>query len=259
MALVLRRALQIRELSGGAFDPGLGELTRLWGFSEDKQSYRAPDSSVIEGLRQNLIFSRDIRLTAQGDSAVIGLRSGALDLGGIAQGYAVDRAVAVLKAQGIRHALVNLTGEIGVLGVGANGHSWRVGVQHPRQTDRHIGVIELTEGTFVATSGDYERFFIQDGRRFHHILDPATGYPADRGAVGITILAGNCLDADAMATAAFVMGPQAGIEFLDSLGIKGLIVFAADGNTATGDTLDYRATESFLRLMQPDLAGQPLQ
>ncbi|MEA1996675.1 MAG: FAD:protein FMN transferase, partial [Gemmatimonadota bacterium] len=194
-------------------------------------------------------------------SVTLGMSAGSLDMGGVAKGYAVDRAIAVLKARGVKNALVNLGGEIGVLGAGSNGRSWRIGVQHPRNTSMHIGVIELTDGNFVATSGDYERYFFENGRRYHHILDPDTGYPAARGAVSVTVITTSCLEADALATAAFVMGAESGSDFLESSGAMGLILCSTaagpEKDPAVAD-ISYKATESFLRLMTPDLEGLPL-
>jgi len=255
MSRVLRAALRIRKLSGGVFEPAMGKLIALWGFNAERKNLQVPDSSRISAIVESTHWGREIVITAGGDSVKIGEHAGSLDMGGIAKGYAVDRAIAVLASCGVRKALVNLGGEIGVLGVGSNGRSWRVGVQHPRVNSRHIGVIDLTEGFYVATSGDYERYFILGNRRYHHILNPATGYPAARGVLSVTVIASSCMEADGMATAAFVMGADRGIEYLEQSGAKGLILYAEDGETESGN-FTYAATGSFLELMKPDLAGQ---
>lgn len=258
MSIVLGEALRIRDLSGGLFEPGLGELIKLWGFNDERKEPRMPDSSAISALLDSLSWSRNVRLTADCDSVVMGAGAGSLDMGGIAQGYGVDRAIAVLAASGVNNALVNLGGEIGVLGAGANGKSWRVGIQHPRKPSCHLGIIELTQGSFVSTSGDYERFFFLNGKRYHHIFDPLTGYSAGKKVMSVTIITSSCLEADALATAAFVMGADRAVEFLDRIGAKGLVIYPADGDTESGN-LACQATESFLKLVTPVLEGQLIQ
>lgn len=258
MSHVLGAALRLRDLSGGAFDPSMGELCDLWGFSSDRRRSHPPKPEQIRAILDSTTLSRDIVLTGDGGSALIGGRAGALDLGGIAKGYAVDRAVQVLREAGVRDALVNLGGEIGVLGVGSNRTCWSVGVQHPRNSDSHLGAISLNEGKSVATSGDYERFFVDGGRRYHHILNPFNGYPADSGVVGITVVASSCMEADGMGTAALILGPVEGIELLENAGCEGLIIYVEDGRTEDGK-LRMVATSGFSRyLPNPDLDGLPL-
>jgi len=257
MARLLGEALRIRNISRGNFEPTLGELIRLWGFSNNSHRPEIPDPLRIAVLADSLGGAGGIELIDGASSVRIAAQTGALDVGGIAKGYGVDRVVDVLAGIGIKNALVNLGGEIGVLGVGSNGRSWRIGVQHPRKQNCHLGVIDQVEGMFIATSGDYERFFLEKGRRYHHILDPATGYPAGRGTVSVTVIASSCLVADALATAAFVMGPEQGIRLLESLGVHGLVVYAQDGDTESG-RLAYNATRGFLQIMKPELEGLPI-
>lgn len=257
-ARVLAAAIAVRDSSQRSFDPALGELIDIWGFSGEKSPRDIPDSTTVVSIAHKLASAGRIELTPDSSEAVVPDGAGMLDVGGIAKGYAVDRAIEVLDSLGIGNALVNLGGEIGVLGVGSNGSSWRVGIQHPRMAASHIGVVEQTAGWYVATSGDYERFFIRDGRRYHHILNPATGFPSmDDAVMSTTVIANSCLMADAMATSAFVLGPDEGILFLESQGAHGLIVYAADGNREGGE-MTYRATEGFLKIMQPNLAGKSI-
>lgn len=257
MSLVLSTALRIRDLSGGLFDPAVGDLVDLWGFNDQRTRARLPDSLDIQALLDSIVWSAGIVLTDQGRAVRLGGQVGRLELGGIAKGYAVDRAVTVLRATGVRDALVNLGGEIGALGVGSNGKSWRVGVQHPREISSHIGVLELTDGVFVATSGDYENYFFAGGRRYHHILNPETGYPASEGVVSTTVVGSNCLEADALATTLVLLGPERAFNLMKEQNLCGLIVYLKD-HESEGAPLAYKATKSFLEFMTPDLGGIPI-
>jgi len=256
MAVVTEAATRIREASGRSFDPALGQLIDLWGISDENPRTVPPDSARVAALADSITTAGRVRYIADGDSLVLPPGCGRLDMGGIAKGYAVDRAIKILDSLGIGNALISLGGQIGVLGVGSNGTSWRVGIQHPRLVSRHLGVINQVEGWSVATSGDYERYFEYGGRRYHHILDPAIGFPARQGNVtSVTIITGSGLEADALATAVFVLGPEAGIRFLEEFGAQGLVVFRPGSDSLA---LDYWATPGFLRIMKPDLDGIPI-
>jgi len=258
MAAVLAAAMRVHTVSGGAFEPALGDVSRLWGFSEERRRDHPPDSAQISSLLGASCLSREIRLAPDGKSVSLGACTGRLDLGAIVKGYAADRAVQVLKRAGVRNALIDLGGEIGVLGVGSDGVSWRVGVQHPRKPDCHLGALSLHEGLSVATSGDYERFFIDNGVRYHHILDPRTGWPARSGVVSVTVVTEYGLEADAMSTSAFILGPVKGLALLESERCEGLMIYVGEGGTEDGKLL-WKATSGFSRyLPQPDLEGLPL-
>lgn len=258
LSVVLAAALHTRDLSGGAFEPALGNVSRLWGFSEERRRNHPPDSAEIMARLDSTSLSREAELSADRRSVKLGARCGIIELGAIVKGYAADRAVEVLRQAGVRNALIDLGGEIGVLGVGSDGVSWRVGVQHPRRRDSHIGALSLHEGLSVATSGDYERFFVDNGRRYHHILDSRTGYPASSGVVGITVVTEKGLEADAMSTAAFILGPEKGLALLEQEKCEGLVIYVEDGRTEDGKLL-WRATSGFSKyLPHPDLEGLPL-
>lgn len=220
-AAVIRLGLEISRRSGGAFDLALGRLKALWGI--DGEAPRIPAAGEIAAA-----------LAGSGSEAVslVGTRVGkrrpesAVDLGGIAKGYAVDRALAVLREHGISSAAVNAGGDIGLLG-GKGERPWRVAIQHPRRSDAVLATVAQRGGA-VVTSGDYERFFERDGQRYHHLFDPHTGYPAQR-CQSVTVIAPTAMLADALATALFVLGPQAGLEMLRGYpGCEALII-AADG------------------------------
>ncbi|MCL0104550.1 FAD:protein FMN transferase [Dehalococcoidia bacterium] len=216
---VLERSLYFARLSDGAFDPTVKPLVDLW-MERVKAWGRLPTTGELgEALAlvdwQNLMVDED-----KGRARF--LKEGmAITLGGIAKGYAVDRASEVLQESGIERALVDIGGDIRGFGP----ESWRIAIQHPRDEYGWLEVIDLKNAA-VATSGDYRRFFLLGERRVHHILDPRTGQPAD-AVMSVTIVAENCLDADALTTLVFVLGPEKGKELLDSLEVAGLIVDSA--------------------------------
>lgn len=220
-AEVLTCGLEVARRSGGAFDPALGRLKAAWGIEGEEPRVPAageivaalrgigPDALTLAGT---LVRKREPQL--------------AVDLGAIAKGYAVDRAIAVLQTAGVTGGAVNAGGDIRVFG-SRQGRPWRIGIQHPRQPGAVLTTLEATDRA-VVTSGDYERFFEKDGRRYHHIFDPRTGYPAER-CQSVTVLAPTAMLADALATALFVLGPEEGLLLLrDYPGVDALIV-AADG------------------------------
>lgn len=199
---VLGRSVEIARLTGGAFNVCVLPAEEAWGFKTGK-GRRVPSAGVPA---LPLIGGRDIAMREEAGRRLVRFprRGMRVDLGGIAAGYAVDRAVDILRAAGVRGALVDIGGDAYCLGRAARGEPWRVGVRHPR-TKGVLTVLSLSDRA-VTTSGDYEDFFIQDGKRYSHIFDPRTGRPAERDVVSATVVANSCTVADALATALIVMG-----------------------------------------------------
>jgi thiamine biosynthesis lipoprotein len=221
-AAVLALGLEVAHRSGGAFDLTLGRLKSLWGIDGDNPAVpgRQAIQDALVGVGPGALILDGRQLTKRAAQLQI-------DLGGIAKGYAVDRAIAVLREHGITSAAVNAGGDMFLLGQ-RSGRPWRIGIQHPRQKDAVLETVQVRD-LAVVTSGDYERFFEQDGQHYHHIFDPQSGFPA-RGCQSVTIIADSVALGDALATAVFVMGPQAGLRLLDQYpGTEALIV-AADGS-----------------------------
>lgn len=237
---VIKRGIYWGEKSNGAFDISIGPLSRLWQFDDENPSL--PDAGQL-AQAVPLVNFRDIEINA---SKVRLKQPGmSLHLGAIGKGYAVDKAMQVLKSSGIQHALINAGGDLKALGTREDGKPWRIGLQHPRKPEQMIASFELTDKA-VATSGDYQRYFMLDGRRYHHILNPATGTPA-QGMISATIIADNVMDADALATAVFVLGDEKGMALIDSLGgIEAMLV------SKSGETL---FSENFQSLPGFDLQG----
>jgi len=227
VAGIVARSLMVSQETDGAFDITVAPLVDLWQLDEGG---RLPEVGAIESALERVGYKR---IAADPASGRIELPEGAaIDLDAIAKGYAVDRAVAVLAKLGIGSALVDAGGDIGFLGDSPHGSGWRVGIKHPRE-EGILGILTL-EGGAVATSGDYQRFVLIDGVRYHHILDPTTGYPA-RGVVSVTVTAPTALQADALATAVFVLGPEKGMAFVERTeGVEAVIVI---GDEAVEDIL----------------------
>ena len=180
---IIQDATRFSEMSGGLFNPAIGRLIKLWGFQSDEFKPQRPDPGEIRTLVQANPRMTDIVfegiLFYSKNSAV------QLDLGGYAKGYALDLAADYLRAQGVKGALINIGGNIIAIG-SRGGQPWRVGVQDPRKPGA-IASLELRDGEAIGTSGDYQRYFELDGKRYCHIIDPRTGYPA-QGVRAVTVL-----------------------------------------------------------------------
>jgi thiamine biosynthesis lipoprotein len=211
---VIQRALYYAKLSDGVFDPSVGPLVSLWGIGGDKP--RVPLQEEIDETMP-LVNWRDIEIDPVTRSVFLKRRGMALDLGAVAKGYAADEAAAIIKNAGIERAIIDLGGNIVTLGQRSDKNPWRIGIQNPNDDrNKYIGVLQVTENS-VVTSGVYERFFEEEGRRYHHIFLPESGYPVENGLLSVTIIAHNSIDADALSTAVFVLGYERGRELIDSL------------------------------------------
>ena len=219
---VIQRAREISRASGGYFDISVGGLLDLWGF--ETSGGRVPPKVEVDQALQSVGYGA---IHVDGVASTVELRRGMrIDLGGIAKGYAVDRAYGVLRSRGYENVIVNAGGDMRVGGRKPNG-PWAIGIQDPREHSRILASFDVGDIS-VATSGDYERYFEADGVRYHHLLNPFTGYPG-RQCRSVTILAKDAVTADAFATAVFVMGPEKGLRLIEANeGVEGLIV-TADG------------------------------
>jgi thiamine biosynthesis lipoprotein len=222
VASVLGRALFFSRLSDRACDVTIGPVMSLWGFSTTAP--HVPDEDEIVAALER-VGADKMEVT---EGKVRHLKGNmALDLGAIAKGYAVDRAVRVLERGGASGGLVDAGGDLRFFGTKPGGRRWRIALAHPRKAGTLIEIGEMPLHS-VATSGDYERFFEADGRRYHHLLDPRTGYPSRR-AVSATVWARTCMDADMLSTTLFVMGPD-GIPWIQGLDeVEGWVIYEADG------------------------------
>jgi len=215
---VIKRAQEVSKLSGGGFDITVGPLVELWRKARERGA--PPEmEEVKEAL--NLVNFRNLK-THYGGKVSLRKKGMSIDLGGIAKGYAVDRAFELLKALGYRNLVVNAGGDLRVGGSKPEG-PWSIGIQHPRDPEKIMARISISD-TAVATSGDYEKFFIHQDKRYHHILNPKNGFPAE-GCQSVTVLHKEGATADALATAIFVLGPEKGYALCQTLeGVECLIV-----------------------------------
>lgn len=207
----------VTRLSEGCFDVSLDNLTKAWGFYTDNP--HLPTKAAIDSALNSSGW-KNIHL--KGNQTIIRRKIVGLNFGAIAKGYAVDKAIDVLKKFEIKKALVNAGGEIKVIG-----SDWKVGIQHPRDERGIVAVVKLNDMT-VATSGDYEQYFEQDGIRYHHIIDPKTGYPA-RGLQSVTVINESNSFADALATAVFVMGKEKGMKLIENLNNTEAMIIDEEG------------------------------
>lgn len=210
---VVAQALRYAALTGGAFDPTTGTLSHLWGFGSDGPRSVPPDAETIQETLERVAY-RHV-LADEAHSVLMILQPGIeLDLGGMGKGYAIDRVVAILRAYGIEQGWVSCGSTSFALGSPPKQVSWRVGIRDPKRPDRVIQTVQIRDRA-ISTSAAYEQFFTYEGKRYGHILDPRTGYPAE-GPAGVTVIAPTATEADILSTAAFVLGVEAGKALLMS-------------------------------------------
>lgn len=220
---VIRRALDIAQLSDGAFNPASGALVKLWNIGSDAP--HLPSQEEIEGALA-LCDWRSVVLSEDGEekSVYLPVKGTALDLGGIAKGFAADELAALIKKLKIPRAIIDLGGNIYAVGEKKGKEAWKVGIKNPFDSAAAPVIALSVKDVSVVTSGVYERFFVYEGRLFHHLLDCKTGYPADNGLMSVTIVNGSSMDADALATAVFVMGKERGMDLLRRINTQGLCI-----------------------------------
>ncbi len=231
---VMKTAQAIYRLSDGAWDGTVNPLVDLWGFGREGPKNKIPMAHEISALLSNIGFE-NIEVLKPG--VLLKKRAAVtLDLSSIAKGYGVDQVADAIQKEGFQNFLVEIGGEVFASGYRKDGKLWRIGINRP-QTDAALNevykVVDLHNRAF-ATSGNYRQFFVVDGIRYAHIIDPRTGYPISNGVVSVTIIADTCTFADGLATAIMVMGPEKGLDLINRLdAVEGLIIVEqADGSLA---------------------------
>lgn len=233
---LLEMALNVAEQSEGAYDPTILPVSSLWDFGGENQ--HLPDEEEIETYR-TFVDYHNLRVDKETSEASLKIHGAALDLGGIGKGAACDTAVQAYQEAGVKAGIIAVGGSIGLYGEKPDGSLWRLAVRDPRSGDdkaEEMGLLDLSSG-FVSTSGSYEKNFTENGKTYHHILDPKTGYPAESGLVSVTVVSDSGALSDALSTAAFVLGEERGMSLLEDYDAGGVFI-AEDGRVWVSDSLE---------------------
>ena len=205
---IVSKALEINKTTNGAFDISIYPLMVKWGFTTQK--YNVPSKNEISKLLKDVDSSKIIFDEKSGN---IKLKENMkIDLGGIAKGYTSNRVMQIFKECGVKSGLVSLGGNVQALGTKTDGTAWQIAIENPDKSSDYIGVVSVKDKA-VITSGGYERYFEKNGKTYHHILDPGTGYPAESGVKSVTIVSDDGTLADALSTSLFVMGKEKALDY----------------------------------------------
>ncbi len=207
--LMLEKSQSLAEMSNGGFDVTIGPLMDLWGFGQEQ--YHLPDADELQSAMALVAYKR-LQINKQDKTVFLPEKGMSIDLGGIAKGYATDQAIKKLRQMGIKSALINAGGNVYALGSKPDGSAWSTGIRDPRNDNGIIAVVKVKD-TAVVSSGDYERYFMKDGIRYHHILDSYTGKPA-RQLIATTVVGPQATEADMLSTTLFVLGSRSGADLL---------------------------------------------
>lgn len=254
----LEKSLQIAKDSKGAADPAIGSLTQMWDF--ESKNPKAPNADKIEALIKDGIVSSayaHVKLNEQ-QKTVRKEREIKIDLGAFGKGIGTDEAMKFLKKdERITGAMVALGGSIAVYGEKPGGEDWKVGIQNPDgKQGETIGGLSVKGGTFISTSGDYEKYFIdkKTGKRYFHILDENTGYPVQTEITSCTIVCSSGIVSDGLSTACFVLGPEKSGSLLKKYGAKAIFV-DKQKNVYVSDGLDFELTDDAYKIVKKDIGG----
>ncbi|NQS99724.1 MAG: FAD:protein FMN transferase [Candidatus Omnitrophica bacterium] len=211
---LIEKSNEFSQLTNGAFDVTIQPLTEIWGLATKYREDPPKASQITKAL--NRVGYQNVKVVKNEQSVAFTQPGMSIDLGGIAKGYAVDMAIQVLKKEGIRNALVNAGGDIYCLGQPNQDNKWQIAVQHPRDKNSTLTIIELRDKA-IATSGDYQNYIQIKGKRYSHIINPKSGQPCTEVPASVTVLSADCLTADALATSIYVLGPEKGMNLINQL------------------------------------------
>ena len=244
---VIAKSLWISKLSQGTFDITFASMGKLWRFDQDLVA-KVPAAAALQRARRRIDY-RKVKLDSANSSVTLTSPETRISLGGIAKGYAIDRAAKLLDQAGLTAFYAQAGGDLFVRGRKPDGSPWRVGVRDPRGPQgSYFATIAVQDHAF-STAGDYERSFVLGGKRYHHIIDPRTGYPATRSR-SVTIWAKDALTADAIDDAVFILGPEQGLKLVESLSDCGAVIVDADNRVWISQRL-----KPVLRVQHPPTAG----
>jgi thiamine biosynthesis lipoprotein len=219
---VIKEAIYYSELLEGTFDPTIRPLVSLWGIGTKNE--RIPKEEEIQE-KLKLVNYRDIILDVKNTSIKLKKHNQSLDVGGIAKGFAADEVKNIFKKYKIKNALIDLGGNILTLGSKTDGSTWNVGIQDPLgNRGEFVGIVSIKDKS-VVTSGNYERFFMKNGKSFHHILNPKTGYPSESKIISVTIISEKSIQGDGLSTGVYIMGVEKSLKLIESLdGIDAIFI-----------------------------------
>jgi len=218
MIEVVEHAAEISRLSGGVFDVTIGPLVVLWQMR--LKEGKVPTDTEIAKIKP-LVNYRNIAIDKKASTIFLKKPGMIMDFGGM-KGYTADRVADLFRKRGITNAIIAVAGDIWVLGHREDGSPWRIGVQHPREHDKTLTVLELSD-KYISTSGDYERFVIREKKRYHHIIDPRTGKPS-KGVISVTLVGDRGAIIDPLSKVPFILGPEEGLKIVRKFGAEAIIV-----------------------------------
>ncbi|MDP4145020.1 MAG: FAD:protein FMN transferase [Bacillota bacterium] len=219
---IMKKSFEYSNLSKGAFDPTIRPIVALWGIGT-KQTRVPSDNEIKDKLK--LVNYRNIILDEDKNAVKLKDKNQHLDVGAIAKGYAADEVRRIFQEHKIKSAMIDLGGNIFAYGRKLNGEPWNIGIQNPLSSrGAFVGMISVVNKSIV-TSGNYERYFTDHGKRYHHIMDPRTGYPCENGIISCTVISDNSIDGDALTTCGYVMGLKEGYKLIESIeGVDAIFV-----------------------------------
>lgn len=218
---VLERGRYYSEATKGRFDITVGSIVKLWNIGTEYAA--VPDPTILEQKRELINYNKLI-LDRQNLTAYLEDKGMQVDLGAIAKGYAADEVAKVLVENGVKHAIINLGGNVLTVGGNMQDKPWKIGIQDPfNPRGDYIGVVTVQDET-VVTSGTYERYFEKDGKKYHHILDPRTGYPADNDIASVSVITKKSVDGDGNSTSLLLLGLDEGLKFVEQEGFDAIFI-----------------------------------
>lgn len=233
---LVETAVSVAKLTDGAFDPAIGGLTALWNIATEHP--HVPSDEEIARVDRSW---SDIQMDPSSRRITVP-KTMDIDLGGIAKGYAADKAKKTLAEHGVRQGLINLGGNVYALGAKEDGSDWRIGLRDPKGQEGSAFIIINLSDKAVVTSGGYERYFVQDGKTYHHILDPSTGYPAKSDLLSSSIIGTDSTLCDGLSTAVFVLGSEKGLALINRLEGYDCVLMKTDGTIIFSKGFPYKTS-----------------
>lgn len=242
MIEVVEAANRVSRLTDGAFDITVGPLVVLWQMR--LKEGRAPTEKEIAAIKPRVNY-RNIAVDKKASTLFLRKKNMIMDLGGVAKGYAADKTAELFNKRGIKNGIIALAGDIRVMGLRPDGSPWHIGVQHPREKDKTLAVLKLSDKS-ISTSGDYERFQIVGKNRYHHIIDPRTGKPSE-GLISVTVIGNSGALVDPLTTALFIVGKEKAMKLVKKLGCELILEDSAENVTMTPGIASVPGVTVFLK------------